>query len=424
MQKHPILITAACLAIMSGMLSSCVKEVTLDAGDRTVVVECVLSNEDVQELSLSFSRGTSEATAMELTDAEATLIDLTESRTVGEFTRGSDGKWRMDYAAVPLHRYRLEVKVPGHELIYAEDTMPDYVPIVQEDRSVYDPITYPFKFEGKFEPDNYIAFNATEFDAIIDPRYIPGVYHLWIYGMKHNPSTGGYDIAPNICCNEGMGKDFIRYDDFNIKDDIYESFSIETEYPYLYGGVQYPTVLSFIPMLTKKGPDTICPIHDRYLKIDILELHHMYLTIWCDIFDMEAIKGRMTEDAKAGHVFSERTSRLMSLYSWMTDLKGVVMDNYLFNEDQEYAPEYADGYLQFVLVSDTYNRYFEEALFQMRRQGMESTDLSELSIYMRENIYTNVKNGAGIFATSTRMKATLMIAPTIMVDFTRPINQP
>ena len=112
----------------------------------------------------------------------------------------------------------------------------------------------------------------------------------------------------------------------------------------------------------------------------------------------------------------------MSLHHYITDLDGVVMDKYLLNDKQEYDPIHSDGYLQFVLVSDTYDKYIEDALFQMRRQGNVSGDLSELSIFMRENTYSNINGGAGIFATSTRMKGRLGIVPSALVDFSKPIK--
>ena len=108
-------------------LTSCVREVILDAGENPqVVVDCVLSNNDVQNLYLCFTKGASRQEAEPLTEAVATLIDLTESKTVGQFVKGEEKNlWTLDYAAIPKHHYRLEVQVPGHDLIYAEDTMPD-----------------------------------------------------------------------------------------------------------------------------------------------------------------------------------------------------------------------------------------------------------------------------------------------------------
>lgn len=432
---HSLRITAACLAIMSGMLSSCVKEVTLDAGDRTVVVECVLSNEDVQELSLSFSRGTSETAAMELTDAVATLIDLTENRRVGEFIRGSDGKWRMDYAAVPLHRYRLEVKVPGHELIYAEDTMPMEIPLLQWDYSIFNNFDDYSREEYYDGPD----FNSPDdrFTPILQPgewswsewhNYSTSFIHvdfqnrhaifdIWVYGMRWNVATQSYELADRICIDQS--RCLVEVDDYNITEEVYEAPVEYTNYPYSYDGTDYQTYLTYRRDLNGSH------IHKGFLRLKNVDFFNFYLLdIWADIYDTDAALEKLVATATDEHAFTPRTNRLRGLHHYVTDLDGVVMDNYLFNEDQEYAPEYADGYLQFVMMSDAYERYAEEALFQLRRQGKESSDLSELSIYMRENIYTNVKNGAGIFAASTRMKGTMMMAPDVCVDFTKPISQP
>ena len=71
-----------CISIVC--LPSCVRDVILDAGENPkVVVDCVLSNDDVQQLHLCFTIGASRNEAGQLTEAVATLIDLTESRTVG-----------------------------------------------------------------------------------------------------------------------------------------------------------------------------------------------------------------------------------------------------------------------------------------------------------------------------------------------------
>ena len=107
------------------MLCSCAKEIVMDAGNEPVVaVECILSEQPVQTLRLSFTKGAAMDEAPALTEAEAVLIDLTEGETVGNFERQADGTWALDYAAVPEHSYRLEVDVPGQEPIWAEQTMP------------------------------------------------------------------------------------------------------------------------------------------------------------------------------------------------------------------------------------------------------------------------------------------------------------
>lgn len=42
-----------------------------------------------------------------------------------EFERQQDGVWRVDFAAKPGHKYRIDVNVPGYDPIWAEDQMPE-----------------------------------------------------------------------------------------------------------------------------------------------------------------------------------------------------------------------------------------------------------------------------------------------------------
>ena len=118
-------------------LTSCVKDVILDAGENPqVVVDCILSNDDVQKLYLCFTKGASRDEADPLTEAVATLIDLTEGKTVGQFVKSESDLWTLDYTPIPMHHYRLEVQVPGYDLIYAEDVMPELVDIYAQTREV------------------------------------------------------------------------------------------------------------------------------------------------------------------------------------------------------------------------------------------------------------------------------------------------
>lgn len=101
--------TFCVLLAMSSLLTSCVQEVTLDADEKpAVVVECVLKNSDVQKLRLNFTKGPSEDEADPLTEA------------IGEFKKSTGNLWTLDYTPVSAHHYRLEVQVPGYDLIWAE----------------------------------------------------------------------------------------------------------------------------------------------------------------------------------------------------------------------------------------------------------------------------------------------------------------
>ena len=93
--------TAVMLTALMLALSSCVRDVIMDAEERpTVVVECILTNSDTQELHLNFTKGASKAEAEPLTEADAALVDLTEGQTVGEFKKSTEDLWTLDYQMV------------------------------------------------------------------------------------------------------------------------------------------------------------------------------------------------------------------------------------------------------------------------------------------------------------------------------------
>lgn len=153
---------------------SCVRDVVLDAGEKPqVVVECVMSNDTIQKLYLCFTKGASREEAEPLTDAVATLIDLTESNTVGQFVKvEEDNLWTLDYTAKEEHHYRLEVQVPGYDTIWAEDIMPRRIKVAayseHVDNSIHDvaPDKYASQFSGTF----------FKFDENFSSS-------LWIYGI-------------------------------------------------------------------------------------------------------------------------------------------------------------------------------------------------------------------------------------------------
>ena len=67
-----------------------------------------------------------------------------------------------------------------------------------------------------------------------------------------------------------------------------------------------------------------------------------------------------------------------------------------------------DGYLVFARPSDEYGRFMDEAEDWVRLQ--QSSDLS--SIYVRENIYSNISGGIGFFGAMTKVKMMWSPDPT------------
>ena len=349
--------TAVMLTALMLALSSCVRDVIMDAEERpTVVVECILTNSDTQELHLNFTKGASKTVAEPLTEAAATLIDLTSGMTVGEFDKASGDLWTLDYSPVSNHRYRLEVQVPGYDLIYAEDTMP-------ESLNVYS-FTWTENILHSWGPpapsfrnNSFCAGTIFSFESL--PKY------TLIYGMNYNTKTDRHEIADEIFTNLPV------VDNFNITSDVYFPEIVKWEED-LY--VSCDAVKSLYADL--KG----VPKHKQYLLLNKEELSD-YLF---QFVDQEKDKYSSYSVIYDFMVFGSFTGD----WYWRRS-----------SQQQDFGnPLPTEGYLVFESLSDNYLAYIRDAIHIM--QLKESTDMS--TIYLRDNLYTNVVGGLGIFAASSK----------------------
>ena len=341
-------------------LTSCVRDVILDAGENPqVVVECILTNSDVQELRLNFTKGASKDAAEQLTEAVAALIDLTEGKTVGEFVRSAGDLWTLEYSAVPGHRYSIEIQVPGHDLIYAEDTMPQLPEITERHRGeprveVIDP-DHPWSSSPILvQYDGYMALTEEEKEEgaveYLTEKY--GYHEMWgsyyyiksapdafcIYGMNYNEATGQHEMAGSICTDHPSAEPF------NLTGDIYQ--------PEIY--VQEET-RHFVLHHKLQGAS----LYDKFLCIS------------------------------AG---AEKAEKYFILSGSFTG-KWYDVNNRIEEDREPYEDE---GFLVVMAISENYRHYLREACNFIDIK--ESTDMS--AIYLRDNMYSNIKGGTGIFAAS------------------------
>ena len=313
------------IAAMSAALCSCAKEIVMDAREEPVVaVECVLTQQPVQTLRLSFTKSVSMSEAPALTEAEAVLIDLTEGKTVGNFERQDDGTWALGYTPIPEHSYRLEVDVPGQEPIWAEQTMPN------------NPIIMMNSGESVPYGRGYRCFD------------IPGQNHIWLWAMKYNPETRRREYVEHLCT------DWPNVDNFNLTGELYEPPTADTTF---YGT---PAPSRLYPML--EGTT----LHKRFLRLDLSK----------------------TEE-------SEEFNFIIS-----GDFEGKFFYINLFAPspvDWHEEPHDDEGYLAAAVISTDYDSYLRDATYFKILE--ESSDLS--SIYIRDNIFSNIHGGLGIFGAYT-----------------------
>ena len=112
--------------LLALQLCGCVRETTLDAGlPRKVVVEFVLTDENVQNLYLSLTGEPGETVSSAVGEAEIKLLDVSQNMEMDQFVRVADNQWTLEYSGIPGHKYRLEIKVDGYDRVWAEQTMPE-----------------------------------------------------------------------------------------------------------------------------------------------------------------------------------------------------------------------------------------------------------------------------------------------------------
>ena len=350
---------AISLVLLGALCMSCVREAVMDAGEKPMVaVECVLSNNPVQTLYLRYTKGASKKEYEVVSEAEAVLYDLTEGTVAGSFVKSSDGVWTLDYAAIDDHEYRLEVNVPTYETITAEQKMP-VRPKVSARRICYS--------DYRLEHDSHLEW------AKACNYFCSGSGgSTWIYAMNYNKETGRKEVADYIC---GSGK----FDDFNITDVVYmpklDTISYSDYFPDASPVVKNVAGL-YVHLYGVK-------MHDRYLRIS----HTIDAFFECMI---------------SGTFEGFYPVEFASESEWYPLNWGVITQP---SDDQ--------GYLVFATVSDDFEKYYAEA-----KRFIEIQESSQISdIYLRDNIYTNISNGLGIFA--AKAETWMVWSDTVTIDITK-----
>ncbi len=327
---------------------SCVKDIIMDAKEKPqVAVGCILTEEPVQKLYLSFTKGASLSAAPPLTKATVMLFDGEDK--VGAFKREQDNEWTLAYAAKSGHHYRLEVEVPDYDNIWAEQVMPEPVKML-----AYGDFSY--RIEGlhypKFTEEEFVP-NAEDFDSLpmgTKVYYILNLPHpLWLFAVDYDLKTGRHIIADGICT------DCDKVDSFNLTGENYIPPQ-RTDIPNPY--VENSTVSMLQPQLSGQ------PLHWRYLR-----------------FPAEDLTKQM---------------------GWWFTISGTMQGKY--NCKDFYRRYYGDygladplmpdeGYIEADTVSPDLDTYLVNVYYQQKIA--ESTDLS--TIFIRDNLPTNIHGGLGIF---------------------------
>lgn len=275
---------AALMSVCAIWSTSCVEEVTLDAMEEpTLVVQCVLTDEPLQTLHLVYTKGASRDRARDVPEAVAVLTDLTDGSEAGCFARAADGSWTLNYAAVPEHRYRLDVTVPGHEPIWAEQTMPEspgvscrwkrWTPWVRHEVWSDDHKTF-LGFSSKDDGTVGYLFRC---DEIKDP--------VWFYGINYPTPDSPGEVTPTLSTRSP------DVDTFNIMEEAFYDRGVSlwgtkesallraTSYPTLDDAPQYAKALRLLPREDPSGKDFVVSGSFRGYISDVKDFVHAEIRV-------------------------------------------------------------------------------------------------------------------------------------------------
>lgn len=354
-------------------VTACVKSIDLTTGDRLVAVECILADVAPQTLRLSLTTGPTGIEEEALEGAVATLTDLTEQKTVGVFTRADDGLWHLDYAAIPEHKYRLEVEVPGYgATVWAEDTLPPAVNIVYE-RWPFDRLEETVEDKEFFKEYFYHDFEIPEswrdpmnpFIVLYAQRDIKSVFykssslpeHTLIRGFVKDENTGMHRLSESLCT------DSPGVDNSNLDGKLYQAKQ-------LYISSRFDINSGAVTREEARGAVRINP------RVDGLNCHKRYLK-------MERRKALSQEYFTVSGDFREG---LLGFGFFPPEGDWQEGHNSPFNDQFDY--------LLFSALSDNYNAFLNSA---NNYQNLE--DLT--SVYNRHLVFFNIYNGVGIFGSIT-----------------------
>ena len=112
------------LAVLLLTLYSCVSDYEMYGSADSLVVNCVLTDSDVQTVTLSWIDNDREYDSNILGKASVSLTDLTDDGKSYVFLSQKGGTYSLEYTPKPDHDYQLEVDIDGMKHITAQTIFP------------------------------------------------------------------------------------------------------------------------------------------------------------------------------------------------------------------------------------------------------------------------------------------------------------
>ena len=121
------LLRAMALAVSAILAFACLETLDVETGERPIVLRCILTESDTQELDLHYVMKQGETEPVPVVDARAWI--LSGKDTVARFSKISDGRWSASFRPDFGGKYRLEVE-SGNQRLAAETEFLDDISLV------------------------------------------------------------------------------------------------------------------------------------------------------------------------------------------------------------------------------------------------------------------------------------------------------
>ena len=379
------------------MLVSCVEMAEIDPYEKIVFVNSILTNDSVQTVNLSYSSHISESRYPKIDTADVRVSFVVDTNYFdGEkwvnidssgtcvFHKVEDGVWQAKFFPLQYAKYTLEVLVPGHDTITACTQYP-----VINNVKYYE---YGWNDDQGVDDQNKKWFTAAFYTYQIDGN---APCTVWICGQDYDPVKGRYNIVDYLYTNHvyldgfnlaGVGKDDIK--EFAMIDDVSRK-SLYNPYHYdppFFNPNYIMTARRYVHYLAEWG-------------MDYGELTSSTSEI-CDMaskWGMEDNKGYQFYDKylRVEHPANQKEiSYFRDNLEIVSSKAFVVCGNF---KPYKYNQPHPLSHLIFEFVSDELDKYYMDLFLFNKR------DFSDITlIWDRTEVYTNVKNGKGIFGAMSR----------------------
>ncbi len=160
------------------LFSSCTEEIPLEIeSEEEVVVNCLLTTDSVQELTLTYSKSLDGGIYSSGVDS-ATVTLYQDDHEIGEFVKSGSTTWKLTYSAVLGKKYNLKIDIPGEDEITASTTMPSASNLSVVSDTIESENQYINIFEQKKQYNNQWIFclNAADDSSfLVNPLDTPSV---------------------------------------------------------------------------------------------------------------------------------------------------------------------------------------------------------------------------------------------------------